>query len=353
MNKRLRSLHSWLGIVSGAFLLVIGMAGAMLVFTDDIDRALNPATDVVRRPAPRIPLNDLLADVRTAYPQASLTGVRLQPERPEAACTIAMNMRGSLWLVEMDPYSGAILSTRNLDHSFMRQVLALHRSFFFRPWGEAAVGLLAILFFTSALTGLILHRHSLARIFTVVSRWRSGTKARLFDLHTTVGTLACLFQLTMSATGFYMISPVYKRIVTGAGQGTAWMPLPRPSLDSLLTVAAQALPGFQPRLISLPNMPGKPIRVTGSVDGTCIMYGTAGSAVTFNPASGAMIQALDISKAPFADRLEQVVRSVHFGQYGSLPVRIIYSLGGLTPGVLSITGAIMWLRKRRRKNYER
>ncbi|MBS1911794.1 MAG: PepSY domain-containing protein [Bacteroidetes bacterium] len=347
MNKRLRSLHSWLGIASGAFLLVIGAAGAMLVFTDDIDAALDPATDVTRSGTARIPLNDLLADVRTTYPQASLTGVRLQPERPEAACTITMNLRGSLWFVEMDPYTGAILSTRNMSRSFMRQVLALHRSFFFRPWGEAAVGLIAILFFTSALTGLIIHRHSLARIFTVISRWRSGTKARPFDLHTTVGTLACLFQLTMSATGFYMISPVFGRIVTGAEQGAVWMPLPRPSLDSLLTTASQALPGFQPRLISLPNAPGKPIRVAGAVEGACIMYGKAGSTVTFNPASGRMLQAVDIADAPFGEQAEQIVRSVHFGQYGSWPVKVIYSLGGLTPGVLSITGGIMWFRRRR------
>jgi outer membrane receptor for monomeric catechols len=32
---------------------------------------------------------------------------------------------------------------------------------------------------------------------------------------------------------------------------------------------------------------------------------------------------------------------------GALPVRIIYAIGGPTPGILSITGALIWFRKRR------
>ena len=355
MNRRLRTIHMWLGMIGGPLLLVIGMAGATLVFMDEIDAVLNPPAEPLHTSNAPLPLRQLLANVQGAYPTATLSGIRLPAADGAAVPVVTMNMQGSLWFVEIDPAAGTVLAARNADESFVRRVLALHRSFFFRPWGEAVVGLLALLFFASALTGLIIHRKSLGRIFTAFSRWRQGTKAAVFDLHTVVGTLACLFQLMMSATGFYMISPVYTKIVAGNQTAPRQALIPAVSLDSLVARSRQALPGFVPRSISLPNAPQKPVRVMGTVADACVFHGKAGSYVAFDPRTGAMKQVVNIADAPFGDQLEQIVKSVHFGQYGSLPVKIIYSLGGLTPGILSITGIIMWQRKRRvaRRSSER
>jgi uncharacterized iron-regulated membrane protein len=170
------------------------------------------------------------------------------------------------------------------------------------------------------------------------------------DLHRLIGTLAFIFNLIMAFTGFYIISPVYKRIVAPEPpRGRAAMPIPTISLDSLVDRSSRELPGFVPRMVSLPNAKGRPVRVAGAVTHAGFLYGKASSSVSFDATTGKAVEKVDITRAPFWTRVEQIVRSVHFGQFGALPVKIIYSLGGLTPGILSITGGLIWLRKLRRK----
>ena len=42
VRKALVALHRWLGLTAGAFLLILGLTGCLLVFENEIDAALNP-----------------------------------------------------------------------------------------------------------------------------------------------------------------------------------------------------------------------------------------------------------------------------------------------------------------------
>src|SRR5262249_7669141 len=151
------------------------------------------------------------------------------------------------------------------DQSFVRRLLALHRSFFFRPWGEAVVGCFALVLFASALTGLIYYRKSLLRVFKMPVRWRGGARLLSADLHRLVGVIAVFFQLMMSMTGFYMISPVYPKLLKGKEQkpASSTLDITAISYDALLARARTALPAFEPTMISLPKEDGQPINVRG------------------------------------------------------------------------------------------
>jgi uncharacterized iron-regulated membrane protein len=49
---------------------------------------------------------------------------------------------------------------------------------------------------------------------------------------------------------------------------------------------------------------------------------------------------------PAGERLKKMAGPLHFGNYGGLPLKIVYCLLGFTPAFLSISGFILW-RKRR------
>ena len=38
---------------------------------------------------------------------------------------------------------------------------------------------------------------------------------------------------------------------------------------------------------------------------------------------------------------------LHFGTFGALPVKILWCLGDLAPGILAITGYILWWKRKR------
>jgi uncharacterized iron-regulated membrane protein len=43
-----------------------------------------------------------------------------------------------------------------------------------------------------------------------------------------------------------------------------------------------------------------------------------------------------------------MVAPLHFGNYGGLPVKLAYAVLGLTPGLLSVSGFVLWRLRRRR-----
>jgi uncharacterized iron-regulated membrane protein len=211
------------------------------------------------------------------------------------------------------------------------------------------VGVFALVLFTSALTGLIVYRRHLLRVFTLRIRWRGGARLLSSDLHRLAGALAVLFQLMMSMTGFYMISPVYQKLLKSNERKPAPPAIDYGSIsfDTLLARSVTALPGFEPVSISLPRENGQPITVRGRIAGGNPLYGAASSTVSFDAGSGEVRDVINISEAPWSARIDKLAHGVHFGQYGALPVKIIYSLGGLTPGLMSITGFILWRSRRR------
>jgi uncharacterized iron-regulated membrane protein len=55
--------------------------------------------------------------------------------------------------------------------------------------------------------------------------------------------------------------------------------------------------------------------------------------------------------APTAEKFAAMLGPLHFGFYSAPWVRWAYFIGGLTPGALAVSGALIWFfRSRRRKN---
>jgi len=66
MRKLLLRLHLWAGSMAAAILLILGLTGSLLVFEDQIDRALNPQLWYVHPQGRRLSLNALTARVEEA-----------------------------------------------------------------------------------------------------------------------------------------------------------------------------------------------------------------------------------------------------------------------------------------------
>jgi uncharacterized iron-regulated membrane protein len=59
-----------------------------------------------------------------------------------------------------------------------------------------------------------------------------------------------------------------------------------------------------------------------------------------------------INEISAADRYDIINSQLHMAKYGGAGIKIIYGLFGLSSALLSITGFIMWLRRKKnsRKN---
>ena len=130
MRKRLWQLHSWLGLLAGVGLLVIGITGSLLVFREELEALFQPAlTHVEPTPAGRLPLDRLLAEANRQLAGHEITGWLIQHDEPHRADILYALRHGSdEWLIAtLDPYTGRILaSPRQSTRTLTGWLLELH-----------------------------------------------------------------------------------------------------------------------------------------------------------------------------------------------------------------------------------
>ena len=111
MNKCLWQIHSWMGLIAGIGLLLIGLTGSLLVFPDELDAISEPS---LFRAQPtslaRLPLDTLLAGVEKALPDHEISSWLFDSD-PTAVDRVFVVKHGDYvrLLVTVNPHTGTIL----------------------------------------------------------------------------------------------------------------------------------------------------------------------------------------------------------------------------------------------------
>ena len=176
MRKRLWQFHSWLGLVAGLGLLVIGLTGGILMFHDELETLFNPGiVRVEPAPAGRLPADELLVAANRQLPGHEIAGWLFRPaDEARLADLLYVRRHGSAeWLVAtLDPYTGKILASPR--ETFTGWVLELHYTFFGGHAGTLVVGLLGLVLCALGVTGVWLYREFWKHVLTL--RWGRGAR---------------------------------------------------------------------------------------------------------------------------------------------------------------------------------
>jgi uncharacterized iron-regulated membrane protein len=179
-------------------------------------------------------------------------------------------------------------------------------------------------------------------------RWRAGRKIFLADLHKTDGVSSVVFHLILGFTGAYWnVSSAIRQFRFGSAlppelTGRHWSSAI--SLEALQHRAQQLMPGFQPTFIGFPAVPEADLQIIGHIGSS--FRGDYGSAVTFDAQSGTSKGLREIRKAGLRNQIADTFRPLHYGTFGGLVVKAVWCVGGLTSGVLAITGFLLWWQRR-------
>lgn len=355
MRKRLWQLHSWLGLVAGLGLLVIGLTGSLLMFHDELEAVVNPELVRVDPPAPgaeRLPLDTLRRTAESQLSGYEITGWLPRPEEPHLADVLYVIRHGTNeWLVAtLNPYTGELLATPRLGtQTVSGWLLDLHYTFFADHVGMIVTGLFGVLLCLLGVSGVWLYRDFWRHCFTL--RWGRGLRIFCSDLHKAVGISSVAFNVLLGFTGAYWnLTHVLEHLVEGEEEQALLPGRLYPDSLSLAALAADAetrIPGFRANYVSLPWQPGVGITLWGAVEPRGALRSPYGSTVTYS--ADGTYQAHDDLRAASAWR--QVVDAfvpLHYGTFGGLPVKLLWTIGGLTPGVLAVSGFVIWFRRTRR-----
>ncbi|HKP79753.1 MAG TPA: PepSY-associated TM helix domain-containing protein [Phenylobacterium sp.] len=354
-------VHLWIGVGLLVVLIPLSVTGAILVWHDQLDRALHAERYATTGPSVSRGVLDYAQAAQAAFgDRARLTQVRL-PQEPGDPVVAVGRIGGApgpggrprtlnAWI---DPPTARVLATAETAKGLTMTLHRLHGTLLIPEIGRKVVGWLGWAMFVSSATGLWLWwpRHA---GFLKGLRWRRGASS-LFNLHHTIGFWVCLPLAVLSLTGVYISFPQTSRALFGLpppparqpGRFAPPIPQPRLSMAEALAAAQAQAPGAAVVEVNVPIHGKEPVwrvnlkapgaerpRTVQIVDAT----GQAKAGREGGPGGGSE-----------ADKVSPLVRKIHDGSDMGIVWQAIICAGGLAPAVLGVTGVVMWLRRQARQ----
>lgn len=360
MSKiKLLTIHKWLGLFAGIFILVMSLSGAVIVFDDEIESFLN--RDIINQPNYQEPvsIDKAYQAIRSAYPTWDIR-IKSIPEKANQVIKAEVRHPDARRYLYLDPVQGKILRDLDSEKTFSYWMLKLHYKLHAGFWGEVIVLLAGLMLLFSLITGFWFYRKSILKTVTFKKRPRFR-KLKTFssEMHRFIGVWALIFNLVTVITGFVILLIIVLSNVKSYNQEK---PLPNPptvevSLDHLIEKARETYPGFDPFYIEIPDKIDGKIMFFGHMNTDLPIHYEFSNYVAYDPHTGEESKSFFIKDQPFYMDLLSITYPLHFGDWGGILIKIIYSLFGIAPAILTITGFIIWRqrnqRTRKRKEKQR
>jgi uncharacterized iron-regulated membrane protein len=365
--RRWADLHKWSSLACTAFLLLICVTGLPLVFGHEIDDWLDPDPPHADLPAgtPNVSVDRLVATARGLFPGEIITSVFVDDDEPHAVVALAPSWEESRanprsnHFVMFDSRTGQILKQSDPPGQRKRSLIAvlrrLHIDMFAGLTGALFMGVMGLAFVVSLVSGVVLYGPIMRRLdFGTVRLWRPA-RIRWLDLHNLLGIVTLAWALTVGLTG---IMNELSRPLFALWQQTVVRDLVAPwkahepprqdelvSLQAAFDTAKAALPGMVVLMLVLPGSElGSPHHFLIWAKGESQLTARLFSPVLVDAKTGELTAVVEM---PWYLRTLQVSRPLHFGDYGGLPLKVIWLMLDLFTIVVLASGLYLWLSRRR------
>ncbi len=378
--------HRWVGLGLAGFLIVVGLTGSALAWNDELERVFAPSLFVLP-PGPRAPALDIFTlreMAARAVPGMDVGGLDFihDPDRPVLfyAKSAAGDDEETGLQIALDPATGAELDRRRPGDisegaiNLVPFVYRLHDTLLLGSTGALVLGVVALLWTIDCFIGAWLTFPASARPRRSPARWLKAWKKAwqvrrgsqryklVFDLHRAGGLWlwAMLFILAWSAVAFNL-EPVYRPVMTAlfgydapeenalrtatTAPRLGWREAHARGVAVMADVARQR--GFsveRERLMYYdPGNRSYAYRIRSSLD-----VGDAGNTqVRIDGDTGRLIDVRMPTGGATGTAITTWIGEIHTGGVFGLPMKLLLTVVGFAMAVLSITGVLIWNRKRR------
>jgi len=380
IRQLLFQVHMWIGLALGILFVALGLSGSVLVYHDELEAMSAPAPKATTMGTPK-PIEDIIAAARDATPNAKGSTMVTLPENAGDPATVRFlqafreadaNARGNRNrggraggqragqppspIIFVDPVTAKVIGARATAMSpLVRFAHDLHGSLFFGRDGRPLVGWLGVGMLILGVSGLYLwwpKPHQWKYAF-IVRRTAKGIRFHR-ELHAAAGIWGFIVFIIVSFTGVATAFPDTIRAAAGGG-APAFNLRTGPEIepmntehpvtpDEAIAYAQEAVPGTLARSVMIPMRETQAISVALARKGS---DPTILTLVYVNPYSGHVAAVRDPVTLSGPDTFMAWQRPLHDGE-GLGPIwRFLVFLSGFLPLLFVITGAAMWIKKRR------
>jgi uncharacterized iron-regulated membrane protein len=349
----LKTIHTWIGIVSGVFLSVIALTGSVILFRAEFERISLPPHDVGTH---RATIDQAGAAVAHLLPDATMRRVRLPNGTDDLYVFQIQSNRKRTERLVVDSSTAQVIGS--IQPNWVDRMVDLHRNLLSGSTGRSIVGGFGIVLFVLSATGLLMWLCSARNWRAWISIRRRGSRVRFnYELHRAAGLWSYAFLALISFTGIELAFPnVFRDAVQSMTGKPANVKSPKVagakaalSLDEYVRIGRAAMPDGVPMELRLPDKPKSPIDLRMYRAGD---LAPNGNHVYLDPTTGAVLMVDRIVDRPLGGRFLAAMSPLHYAQFGGLTAKIAWALFGLAPLLLFVTGLFAWWRPAKTKSLE-
>lgn len=384
-------LHRYAGLAMTVFLIVVGSTGSLLAFFPELDSAISPHFVVSTQNREPLDPATLLEIAQRTDPQVQADALWLT----ETAAKVTVSPLDASQPIAYDqllfnPYSGELLGKRHWGdlseglQNLMPFVYRLHYELALGEVGVWILGITALVWTLDCFVGFYLtlpaarSKRSQASRSTTKTFWQRWQPAWLikwsaaptritFDLHRAAGLWLWLALLVFAWSSVYMnMGDVYSKVMKSVSEyHQPWsdfpdlpQPLQQPKISwRQAQVIAQAeldrLTRAQGVTIEVPSgfwiNRAKGFYVYDVKSSADIQDHGGNTRVVIDANSGAVKQVLLPTGQYNGNTLTSWLLALHTANVWGMPYKIFVSVLGLTMVMLSVTGILIWLKKKQRQ----
>lgn len=334
------------------------LTGLPLIFHEEIDALLEKETVVKVPPgAQQRPLDSLAVIAANMYPSEQVRYIFWDPEdRNKIMFDVSpapdAPPEKSKYVV-LNAFTGEVLAKPTTD-GLMDIILKLHTNMFMGIGGKLFLGIMGMLFVIAIITGIVLYGRIMKKFdFGMVRKYKSK-RLHWLDTHNLIGIVTLVWASVVGVTGvintlsdvvlfMWQQGQLKEMVAPYANQQPLKGPLS--SIDNAVAIAEKTAPHMQPAIITYP----------GTIFSSKHHYAIFMRGKTALTARLLMPALIDAKTGAFTDARTMpwfvntlfLSEPLHFGDYGGMPLKIIWALFDIATIVVLITGLYLWFARRK------
>jgi uncharacterized iron-regulated membrane protein len=351
-------IHKWTSLVCTALLLMACVTGLPLIFEHELDELLEPhvAPAQATAGATQANLDPMVAAARARFPSLHPFSIVWDDDEPRIFVNMSPSDEpkdGEIRQAIFDAHTGKLLEVPSDHFDLTSFLLRLHSEIFLDLPGELTMGVMALTFVVSLISGALVYGPFMRKLEFGTYRRGQGRRTRWFDLHNLLGIVTLVWALVVGATGFMnaLSTPLFGlwRAETLPKVMAPYVGKPEPqtlrSVDDAVKKVSAALPQMEVTAVVFPNKVfSSPRHYLVWAQGKTPVTSRMMTPTLVDGETGTLVLSEGL---PWYLRLLELSRPLHFGDYGGMPLRILWGVFDAALIAVLVSGVYLWLSKRK------
>lgn len=354
--RRWDQVHRWSSLVCTIVLFMLCVTGLPLVFGDEIGHWTG---DTVEPPAmaadvPYVSLDRIVADAKARRPSDLISYVGQDDDAPAWFVSMVHHPTDvdAAAVYKYDARTGAMIHDIAQRQGVMYFIRELHTELFMGLPGTLFIGVMGVLFVAAIVSGVVLYAPFMRKLTFGTVRFERARRTSWLDLHNVlgigvamwlfvVGVTGAINTLALPAQGYWQATELAEMTAPWRGKPAVLQPT---SLQHAVDSARVVAPGMDVGFVAFPGTPfAGPHHYAIFMKGTTPLTSRLFTPVLIDGVTGRVTAT---RRLPWYLVALLLAQPLHFGDYGGLPLKILWGLFDVVAIVILGSGLYLWFTRR-------